>query len=151
MFDQLAGLFVRNLQLQKSPSRILGQNSGNSVDISKVFFEIVIWKFESSQVSQAVRRSEKSPLTSEEMPANGGFCDSGNGLQAPDFANCGPELPKVSGRTPKYSRFLETGTGDRVRSPLRERGHSANKRILRSSSRTRTLSACASSIDFVFC
>ena len=56
MFDQLAGLFVHNLQLQKSPSRIFGQNSGNSVDISKVFFEIVIWKFESSQVSQAVRR-----------------------------------------------------------------------------------------------
>ena len=54
MFDQLAGLFVHNLQLQKSPSRILGQNGGNSVDISKVFFEIVIWKFESSQVSQAV-------------------------------------------------------------------------------------------------
>jgi hypothetical protein len=54
MFDQLAGLFVHNLQMQKSPSRIFGQNSGNSVDISKVFFEIVIWKFESSQVSQAV-------------------------------------------------------------------------------------------------
>jgi hypothetical protein len=44
MFDQLAGLFVHNLQLQKSPSRIFGQNSGNSVDISKVFFEIVIWE-----------------------------------------------------------------------------------------------------------
>ncbi len=54
MFDQLAGLFVHNLQLQKSPSRIFGQNSGNSVDISKVYFEIVIWKFESSQVELAV-------------------------------------------------------------------------------------------------
>ena len=58
MFDQLAGLFVHNLQLQKSPSRIFGQNSGNSVDISKVFFEIVIWKFESSQVSQPVTQLE---------------------------------------------------------------------------------------------
>ena len=58
MFDQLAGLFAHNLQLQKSPSRIFGQNSGNSVDISKVFFEIVIWKFESSQVSQAVTQLE---------------------------------------------------------------------------------------------
>jgi hypothetical protein len=38
-----------------------------------------------------------------------GFCDSGNGLQAPDFANCGPESPKVSSPTPKYSRFWETG------------------------------------------
>ncbi len=54
MFDQLPGLFVHNLQLQKSPSRIFGQNSGNSVDISKVYFEIVIWKFESSQVELAV-------------------------------------------------------------------------------------------------
>ncbi len=49
------------------------------------------------------------------------FCDYGNGLRAPDFANCEPELPKVSSHTPKYSRFLETGAGDRVRSPLRER------------------------------
>src|ERR1700676_2955830 len=29
-------------------------NSGNSVDISKAFFEMGIWKFESSVVSQAV-------------------------------------------------------------------------------------------------
>ena len=58
MFDQLAGLFVHNLQLQKSPSRIFGQNSGSSADISKAFFEMGISKFESSQVSQAVRGSE---------------------------------------------------------------------------------------------
>src|SRR5258708_6012340 len=68
MFDQLAGLFVHNLQLQKSPSRIFGQNSGNSVDISKVFFEIVIWKFESSQVSQPLQRSAKIPRKSENGP-----------------------------------------------------------------------------------
>jgi hypothetical protein len=29
---------LHNLQLQKSPSRVLGQNSGNSADISKAFF-----------------------------------------------------------------------------------------------------------------
>jgi hypothetical protein len=40
-----------NFLLQKSPSRIFGQNSGNSVDISKAFFEMVIWKFESSQAA----------------------------------------------------------------------------------------------------
>jgi hypothetical protein len=34
------------------------------------------------------------------------FCDYGNGLHAPDFANCEPELPKVSSHTPKYSRFF---------------------------------------------
>jgi hypothetical protein len=77
MFDQLAGLFVHNLQLQKSPSRIFGQNSGNSVDISKVFFEIVIWKFESSQVSQAVRRSEWPSLIRAPRPANGGLLPFG--------------------------------------------------------------------------
>jgi hypothetical protein len=43
------------LRLQKSPSRIFGQNSGNSVDISKAFFEMGIWKFESSQVELAVQ------------------------------------------------------------------------------------------------
>jgi hypothetical protein len=53
-----AVVHVDNLQLQKSPSRIFGQNSGNSVDISKAFFEVVIWKFESSQVSQPVRQLE---------------------------------------------------------------------------------------------
>ena len=58
MFDQLACLFVHNLQLQKSPSRVFGQNSGNSADISKAFFEMGIWKFESSQVSQAVTQLE---------------------------------------------------------------------------------------------
>jgi hypothetical protein len=73
MFDQLAGLFVHNLQLQKSPSRIFGQNSGNSVDISKVFFEIVIWKFESSQVSQAVLQLEIVHIEVLERPANWGI------------------------------------------------------------------------------
>ncbi len=49
-----ASAHFHNLQLQKSPSRVFGQNSGNSADISKAFFERGIWKFESSQVSQAV-------------------------------------------------------------------------------------------------
>ena len=72
MFDQLPGLFVHNLQLQKSPSRIFGQDSGNYVDISKVFFEIVIWKFESSQVSQAVTQLQIVERKIQEVPAN---CD----------------------------------------------------------------------------
>ena len=53
-----ASAHFHNLQLQKSPSRVFGQNSGNSADISKAFFEMGIWKFESSQVSQAVTQSE---------------------------------------------------------------------------------------------
>jgi hypothetical protein len=43
-----------NLQLQKCPSRVFGQNSGNSADISKAFFEMGISKFDSSQVGVAV-------------------------------------------------------------------------------------------------
>src|SRR5437899_11158509 len=66
-----------NLQLQKSPSRVFGQNSGNSADISKAFFERGIWKFESSQVSQAVRRLEILPSAMPEMPANGGLLQIG--------------------------------------------------------------------------
>ena len=53
-----ASAHFHNLQLQKSPSRVFGQNSGNSADISKAFFEMGVWKFESSQVSQAVRQLE---------------------------------------------------------------------------------------------
>ena len=49
-----ASAHFHNLQLQKSPSRVFGQNSGNSADISKASFEMGISKFESSQVSQAV-------------------------------------------------------------------------------------------------
>jgi hypothetical protein len=43
-----------NLQLQKSLSRVLGQNSENSADISKAFFEMGIWEFESSHVRAGV-------------------------------------------------------------------------------------------------
>src|SRR5258706_10324409 len=57
-----ASAHFHNLQLQKSPSRVFGQNSGNSVDISKAFFEMGVWKFESSQVSQAVAQLEIAGL-----------------------------------------------------------------------------------------
>jgi hypothetical protein len=60
------GAPVHNSQLQKSPSRISGQISGNSVDISKAFFGVVIWKFESFRVSQAVERTDKVSLISAE-------------------------------------------------------------------------------------
>jgi hypothetical protein len=53
-----ASAHFHNLQLQKSPRRVFGQKSGNSADISKAFFERGIWKFESSQVSQAVSQLE---------------------------------------------------------------------------------------------
>jgi hypothetical protein len=104
------------LQLQKSPNRIFGQNSGNSVDISKAFFQMGIWKFESSQVSQAVRLAGNPSLIVEEMPANSGlfqFSERSPGSRG------GAKLPKVSGHMPKYSQFWETAAGDWVRSSLR--------------------------------
>jgi hypothetical protein len=54
-----AGLVhLHNLQPQKSPGRIFDQNSGNSVDLSKAFFERGTSKLESSQVSQPVTQLE---------------------------------------------------------------------------------------------
>jgi hypothetical protein len=43
-----------------------------------------------------------------------GFCELALGLQVPDFYPLGAKTPKVSGRTPEYSHFRETGTGDWV-------------------------------------
>ena len=97
MFDQLAGLFVHNLQLQKSPSRIFGQNSVNSVDISKAFFEMGIWKFESSQVSQPVRRLKTVPLANSEMPANSGPLRISYRSPGSEIGRCGAISPIVSG------------------------------------------------------
>jgi hypothetical protein len=76
------------------------------------------------------------PKQCRKCPPMAGFCDSGNGLQAPDFANCGPESPKVSSPTPKYSRFWETAARDRVRSTLPDRVCSATRQILRSALRS---------------
>jgi hypothetical protein len=47
-----------------------------------------------------------------EMPANGGFSNSVDGLQAPDLTGFGAKTPKVSGYLPEYSRFRETAAGD---------------------------------------
>ena len=48
-----------------------------------------------------------------------GFCELAIGLRAPKLAVAGAKSPIVSGGYLKYSRFLETATGDRVRSGLR--------------------------------
>jgi hypothetical protein len=64
-------------RLQKSPSRVFGQNSGNSADISKAFFEMGISKFESSQVSQAVYQPEIVLAYIAERPANCGLLQIG--------------------------------------------------------------------------
>ena len=68
-----ASAHFHNLQLQKSPSRVFGQNSGNSADISKAFFEMGISKFESSQVSQPVTQLEIVDPRIRQVPANCGL------------------------------------------------------------------------------
>jgi hypothetical protein len=49
------------------------ENVRNSPDISKGIFKAGMCKFESSQVSQAVRRSGENALMLAERPANGGL------------------------------------------------------------------------------
>src|ERR1700733_11843458 len=61
-----------SLQLQKSPTADFEQKCGNSSDISKGIPQLGMCKFESSQVSQAVRRSARLPKKREigpEIPA----------------------------------------------------------------------------------
>ena len=80
------------LAAAKVSKSIFGQNSGNSVDISKAFFELVIWKFESSQVSQTVSGSEKLPPIVAEMPTNGGLLQFGVPSLCSRFPGTGTEF-----------------------------------------------------------
>jgi hypothetical protein len=64
---------MRSLRLQKSPTRDFEEKGGNSPDISKGIPQLGMCKFESSQVSQAVRPSGKRSLIVGEMPANRGL------------------------------------------------------------------------------
>jgi hypothetical protein len=62
-----------SLQLQKSPTPDFEEKCGNSPDISKGISQLGIYKFESSEVSQPVRRMEILPPAMLEMPANCGI------------------------------------------------------------------------------
>jgi hypothetical protein len=55
-----------------------------------------------------------------------GFCELAISLQAPELGSPEAKSPIVSGGYLKYSRFRETGTGDRVRYALHGRSYSAN-------------------------
>jgi hypothetical protein len=61
-------LFSHNSELQKSPGRILRQFGGNSLDISKVFFQVGMLEFDPCVVSQAVLRSAMPPKRRENGP-----------------------------------------------------------------------------------
>ena len=124
-FDRLRGCSLPQLAAAKSPGRIFGQNSENSVDISKAFFEMVIRNFESSQVSQAVRCSEKLSLTIAERPANGRLLRIFPGLPAPIFGILRAKCPKVSGGYSENSRFgrLRPETGFDLHCVARSQGN----------------------------
>ncbi len=121
---------VHNSQLQKSPSRISGQISGNSVDISKAVFGMVIWKFESSQVSQAVRRLETLPSVTSEMPANGGLLRIG--YRSPGSETSRAESEVADSLRQIFEIFPFSGDRGRrqVRSALHGRACSATRQIL---------------------
>ncbi len=95
----------------KSLSRIFGQNSGNSIDTSKAFFEMVTWKFESSQVSQPVRRLETLPSVTSETPANGGLLRIGYRSPGSQIGPCGNEIADSLRRIFEIFPFL--GDSDR--------------------------------------
>jgi len=78
-----------SLQLQKSPTPDFEEKCGNSPDISKGISQLGIYKFESSEVSQAVRRSEKVPLILAERPPMAAFCELAGGLQIPNLGISG--------------------------------------------------------------
>jgi hypothetical protein len=112
---------IHNWQLQKSPDRTSDQISANSLDISKAFFGMVIWKFESSQVSQAVRPVDNGLAKVAEKLPMAGFRNSAGVLRTPNFRDHRAKWLKVSGHSLEYSRLPETATGDPVRSALRGR------------------------------
>ena len=85
------------------------QNSGNSVDISKAFFETVIWKFESSQVSQPLSLLKIAVVFSTKSLQFKGFRTLPIDLRTPKNGNSGENLPKVSSqnrKTPVLRRLL---------------------------------------------
>jgi hypothetical protein len=68
---------------------------------------MVIWKFESSQVSQAVRRPEKVPLIVAEGPPTAGFYTFTASLQTPISGIPRAKSTIVSGGHSENSRFWE--------------------------------------------
>jgi hypothetical protein len=64
---------IPQLSAAKVSNPKFGEKVRNSPDISKGIFHLGICKFESSQVSQPVRRPETLPSTMPQRPANGGL------------------------------------------------------------------------------
>lgn len=90
----------------------------NSSDISKGLSELGICEFESSQVSQAVRGSQKMSLMVAERPANSGLLQFGVPSLYSQFPGTRANSGKVSDSHREYSRFQETAAGDPFRLAL---------------------------------
>jgi hypothetical protein len=84
---------------------------GNSPDISNAFFELVIWKFESSQVSQALQRSGNWPLTIAEKAAGGGLLQFSGWSLDSQFGGIRSEI--VESLRPFFEIFPFSGDGSR--------------------------------------
>jgi hypothetical protein len=67
---------ILSFQLQKSPTPNFEEKCGNSPDISKGISQSGMCKFESSQVSQAVRLVWNGTSTRAGKPANAGLFNS---------------------------------------------------------------------------
>src|ERR1700722_3604710 len=84
---------MRSLQLQKSPTADFEQKCGNSSDISKGIPQLGMCKFESSQVSQAVRVSENFVFWMRKARQTRAFLIAST-LWRPTFELFGPKNPK---------------------------------------------------------
>jgi len=102
---------MRSLRLQKSPTRDFEEKGGNSPDISKGIPQLGMCKFESSQVSQPVRRLETLPFVPSEMPANGGLLRIGYRSPGSEIGRCGSEIADSLRRIFEIFPFL--GDSDR--------------------------------------
>jgi len=119
-----ASAHFHNLQLQKSPSRVFGQNSGNSADISKAFFEMGISKFESSQVSQAVRRTAMTNPRRAKGPQTAGISRFGPPSPRSLSQSRGPNRQKSPAHSANIPVLRRPRPETLVRSPLRADGGS---------------------------
>jgi hypothetical protein len=100
-----------SLQLQKSPTPDFEEKCGNSPDISKGISQLGIYKFESSEVSQPVRRLETLPSITSEKPANGWLLRIGYRSPGSEIGRCGSEIADSLRRI--FEIFPFSGDSDR--------------------------------------
>jgi hypothetical protein len=120
-FDRLPGL----LTLQLAGAKVSKSNFGPKQPKFHRYFKGV---FQNGNMEVRILPGQPGSLargdftlSTSELPADGGLLQLAVGLRTPKLAAEGAKSPIVSGRQLKYSRFRETGAGDRVRSALRGR------------------------------